>query len=395
MHKTRGELIKFFIVGLFVLAVDASTYSLFLLRFSPSLSKGLAFICGTTAAYLLNKSWTFGKKGYSTHEAAKFILLYAAALGVNVGVNAAGLYVSSSLLVAYVLATAVSATFNFLGQKFFVFKDDWYRTLWFRNAYIPPKEQNRMRHVGDVEKARKEFFNSPSRNLSFLLEHRYGWMNPYIKDGAEGIEVGCGAGISKLYIRAKSFLLTDYTDKEWLDVKNVDALRTPFAVGSFDFVVASNMIHHVPYPIKFFEEMNRILKPGGVLLIQEINASFFMRLILRLTRHEGYSFDANVFDRSVVCTDPNDLWSANCAIPNLLFDDVKKFEHHMPYFKIKLNRYCEFFNFLNSGGVIAKTFYVPLPVFLLRFLRRIDDALACAAPSIFALQRHIVLQKNN
>src|SRR6185295_784219 len=100
----------------------------------------------------------------------------------------------------------------------------------------------------------------------------------------------CGIGVSKLFLKnPKQLLLTDFTEDDWLDVKNVDALATPFEAENFDFVLSSNMIHHVPYPGKFFHEMHRILKPGGVLLIQEINASFFMRLILRLMRHEGYS----------------------------------------------------------------------------------------------------------
>ena len=41
--------------------------------------------------------------------------------------------------------------------------------------------------------------------------------------------------------------------------KNIDAQNTKFENESFDYVIASNMIHHA-YPIKFFREMNRILK---------------------------------------------------------------------------------------------------------------------------------------
>ncbi|MEK7658103.1 MAG: class I SAM-dependent methyltransferase [Patescibacteria group bacterium] len=218
-------------------------------------------------------------------------------------------------------------------------------------------------------------------------------MNEYIKYDSRGVEVGCGTGISKFYIKARNFILTDYLDNDWLDIKNVDALNTPFENKSFDFIVSSNMIHHVPYPLKFFQEMNRILRPGGVLLIQEINASFFMRLFLRLMRHEGYSFDVDVFNEEAVCTNPNDLWSANCAIPNLLFDNKNKFKQKIPYFKIISDKYCEFFIFLNSGGVIAKTFYIPLPIFLLRLIKLIDDILTIISPRIFALQRQIILQK--
>ena len=47
-----------------------------------------------------------------------------------------------------------------------------------------------------------------------------------------------------------------------------DSENLQFDNETFDFIVSSNMIHHVPYPILFFKEMNRILKPGG-----EINYS--------------------------------------------------------------------------------------------------------------------------
>jgi SAM-dependent methyltransferase len=153
------------------------------------------------------------------------------------------------------------------------------------------------------------------------------------------------------------------------------------------------MIHHVPFPMRFFSEMSRILKPGGHVLIQEINASLGMRMMLRLLRHEGYSFEAPVFDRNVVCTDPNDLWSANCAIPNLLFDRPEAFERQVPDFAVERNTFSEFLLFLNSGGVIAKTVYVPLPRWCLAAMRGVDAALTSLAPSLFALQRQIVLRK--
>lgn len=391
MSKTRTQIVRFFFTGLLVVLVDATAYSFLLASFAPSSAKAIAFVCGTIVAYLANKFWTFKKRGFSLSEAASFFALYVVSLGINVGINEVFLRIPPySLLLAYLCATAASATFNFLGQKYVIFS---HSRLFFGRPYVPPKGVNRMKHVGDVERARRDFFGASSHNLKFLLEHRYTWMNDYIEEDSRGVEVGCGAGISRSYIHAKSFFLTDYADKEWLDVKNVDALHTPFAAESFDFVVSSNMIHHVPYPMRFFEECHRILKPGGVLLIQEINASFFMRLILWLTRHEGYSFDAHVFDRNAVCTDPHDLWSANCAIPNLLFDDPAQFVRHVPHFEMVRSTYSEFFVFLNSGGVIAKTFFIPLPLFALHMIRYVDTFLATLFPDIFALQRQVVLRK--
>ena len=39
---------------------------------------------------------------------------------------------------------------------------------------------------------------------------------------------------------------------------------------SLNFVIASNMVHHIPYPMKFFKEMHRILKKDGKHLINKI-----------------------------------------------------------------------------------------------------------------------------
>ena len=46
-----------------------------------------------------------------------------------------------------------------------------------------------------------------------------------------------------------------------------------------------------------------------------------------------------------------------------------------------------------SGGVTAKTFFIPLPRPVLSFLRVIDDILCTMAPQTFALQRRAVLEK--
>jgi SAM-dependent methyltransferase len=253
--------------------------------------------------------------------------------------------------------------------------------------------QNRMKHEGDVARARNYYLNEASPNLKFLLKNRFSWMNNFIEEGDVGIEVGCGTGLSKLFIKNKHYRITDYANNEWLDDKMVDALNTPYANGSLDFVVSSNMIHHVPYPAQFFKEMHRILRPGGRVIIQEINASLCMRLALRIMRHEGYDFTINVYDENTVCTDPNDLWSANCAIPNLLFDDEKKFVENFPYFLIEKKSFSEFFMFLNSGGVIAKTKYIPLSTFLLKMVQKLDNLLIALSQQTFAMQRQIVLRK--
>ena len=268
------------------------------------------------------------------------------------------------------------------------------RPRWLGATYRPSHAENRMGNEGGVEHARRLFYEGANPNLIFLLDQRFRWMQRHIDpDHDRGVELGCGQGYGKDVLRARSYLLTDYADYSWLDVSFVDALATPFGDEQFDFVVASNMIHHVPYPTKFFAEVRRILKSGGKLIIQDVNCSLLMRVMLHMMRIEGYSYDVDVFDEQVAVNDPDDPWSGNNAVPNMLFDDESRFHRRMPAFQIVDRGFSEVLVYLASGGVTAKTFFVPLPAWCLRGLAWIDDMMVEVAPQLVALQRRVVLER--
>jgi SAM-dependent methyltransferase len=263
---------------------------------------------------------------------------------------------------------------------------------WILKEYKPEHKDNRMMNEGDVVKARENYYRYKPNNLYFLLGKRFSWMNRYIKKGDRVLEVGCGTGVSKDFIRKDcKLLLTDFAEHPWIE-KKVDALNTPFADNSFDVIFCSNMIHHVPFPKKFLMEMSRILKPKGYLLIQEINCSIMTQFILKLMRHEGWSYNADVYNMDIPSTDEKDLWSANCAIPNLLFDSVKGFQANVPFFSIRKQEFSEFFVMFLSGGVIAKSKTINFPFFFLKLIDKIDNLLISFFPDIFPFQRRIVLK---
>jgi hypothetical protein len=153
------------------------------------------------------------------------------------------------------------------------------------------------------------------------------------------------------------------------------------------------MIHHLANPKKFFNIVHSKLKVGGVLLIQDLNTSLVMRALLRLMRHEGWSYDIDVFDDSVVANDPRDPWSANCAIPELLFEDEQKFASSVPGFRFLRNSLNECMLFPLSGGVIAKSPTIQLPTSVLKVVNGLDRFLVRTGPGIFALGRSVVLEK--
>ena len=257
-----------------------------------------------------------------------------------------------------------------------------------------PQRKNRMRILANTKEAISHFNSSKSKNLKFLLKQRFEWMNEFIETDHKGLEVGSGAGFAKFFIKNKNFKISDYSNDDHLDFKNVDAQNTNFKDGSFDYVIASNMIHHVPYPIKFFKEMNRILKKDGKLIIFDAYCSILLQLVMILMKHEGFDFTINVWDDKNPKSDALDVWDGNISVTNLIFDNKKEFNENLGNnFSIEYEKLTECFIFLNSGGVTSQTFHVPLSNFFLNILNRIDHFLVKFFPNIFCMGRRIVLKK--
>jgi len=250
-----------------------------------------------------------------------------------------------------------------------------------------------VRYAGDVLRARSEYDKNTGSNLKFLLRKRFSWMQSYLGPQTYAVEVGCGAGFSELYLSAGTLELTDAEPRPWAR-RVVDAQDLPYADASVDVLIANNVIHHLAYPDRFFRGASRVLRPGGHLLIQECNCSWTTRLALRVTGHEDYDFSADPFDASRPCNDPSDPWSANCALPNLLFDDPRRLCAHYPEFEIVDSAMSEFFIQFNSGGVTATVPYIPLPQAALQVVDMIDRALVAVAPGVFASQRRLALRRS-
>ncbi len=252
--------------------------------------------------------------------------------------------------------------------------------------------ENLMKQEGDVMRSIDDI--DKNKNLYILLKERFNWMNDFITQDANGIEVGAAAGFSKKFIKSKNFKISDFSDYKHLDFKNVDAQATGFKDKEFDFVISSNMIHHIPFPVKFFNEMHRILKKGGKLIIFDAHCSVLLQLVLIIMKHEGFDFTKNVWSLNEPSTGIDDPWSGNSAIPYLIFKEKKVFEENLGVkFNLRYIKTCECMLFLNSGGVTSKTFYVPLNFFFLNILKYMDKFLTLFFPKIFALGYKIVLEK--
>jgi len=243
-----------------------------------------------------------------------------------------------------------------------------------------------------LDGSRREFFEKRPGNLNHLLASRYAWMNAYVAGKRGVVELGSGAGLCREFVTNPNLKLTDFIKHPWVD-DAVDALRTPFDSASLDSVICCHMLHHLANPMAFFREMRRILRPGGYLLIQELNSSIAMLALNRLMRHEGWNYAVDVFDERAVVNNPRDPSSPNIAVPELLFSDTGRFERRVEGFRVDRNELCEFFSFALSGGVNAKTRTINMGPSILSGMDRIDRALIRLLPSIFALGRCVALER--
>tara|TARA_B100001250_G_scaffold374783_1_gene361852 strand:- start:13445 stop:14248 length:804 start_codon:yes stop_codon:yes gene_type:complete len=263
----------------------------------------------------------------------------------------------------------------------------------FRRTYFPNLKDDKLRKAAYNLQDLKERYNKrKTNNLEFLLRKRYEWMNEYTKGLDNIIEIGSGLGLTKYYVNNPNLKLTDVSDYEWIDQK-VDALNMPYENSSLDAIISCHMIHHVAKLKTLFKEFDRVLKPSGLVIISEINTSFMTKFMLGMMKHEGWSYNVDVFDEKTMASQINDPWSANCAIPELLFRNNSIFENQIKNFKIIRNNLCECFLFLLSGGVTSENPTINLKFKTLKMVHEIDKLLIKFFPNIFAMGRQIVIKK--
>ena len=102
---------------------------------------------------------------------------------------------------------------------------------------------------------------------------------PEVVKDMEVLEIATGPGLLAKHIAsaAKSVLATDYSEGMIAEAKKgdyppnlrfevADATALPYAGDSFDAVLISNALHIIPVPEQALREIDRVLRPGGILI---------------------------------------------------------------------------------------------------------------------------------
>lgn len=141
--------------------------------------------------------------------------------------------------------------------------------------------------------------NNPLRVLEQSAQVR--WMKGVasLEPGARVLEVGCGRGAGAALVldafepgsvfatdldiemirKAKRYLTA--SQKGSVQLATADASSLPFQSTAFDAVFVFGVLHHVPDWRRGLAEIVRVLKPGGLLYVEELYPTLYQNCITR------------------------------------------------------------------------------------------------------------------
>lgn len=124
--------------------------------------------------------------------------------------------------------------------------------------------------------------------LHWLAKARAALMPPARRSGATLVDLGCGGGVMAPHVAALGYRhigvdlvasSLDHARRHGVNAVRADVAAVPLASASADVVSAGEILEHVSNPSTVVAEACRILRPGGTLVLDTINATVLGRFI--------------------------------------------------------------------------------------------------------------------
>ena len=190
--------------------------------------------------------------------------------------------------------------------------------------------------------------------LFLSLDRRYFGDTP-------GLRIELGAGVAPIRDSDPSVLATDVVAARHLD-RVLDAQALDLPAGSVRALYGQNCFHHIADPDRFFDEVMRVVTPGGgVILIEPYHSPAASMLFKRLFRSER--FDKHDPHWRAAITGP--MQGANQALSYIVFTrDRDAFRQRYPELEIvEQQPLGNYLRYLASGGLnfrkLAPDFSIP------------------------------------
>jgi SAM-dependent methyltransferase len=210
----------------------------------------------------------------------------------------------------------------------------------------------------------------------------YNSLKNLAKDNTKGkaIEIGSGSGFIKEVI-------PNVVTTEILNIETVDTICSvyslPFESDSLDVVYMIDVLHHLQNPVKALNEILRVLKSDGMIILSEPDSNWYTNIIFRNFHHEPFMNYSNWTFRS-----SGPLSGANGALPWIVLKrDFKLLNNLFPNLVILEIIPHTTFRYLLSGGVSLNQL---LPTFTFSIIEIIDNLISLLGIGMFS---YFVLQK--
>jgi SAM-dependent methyltransferase len=201
------------------------------------------------------------------------------------------------------------------------------------------------------------------------------------------LEIGGGSGIFKEF--APDTVVTDILSAPWLDLV-ADAQALPFRPGSFANIVMFDVLHHVEFPRRFFGEAERILTPGGRIIMVEPAITPVSWPFYRFVHPEPVRMNEDPL-RDGAPDKARDAFDANQAIPSLLFGKYRTdFARAFPRFRLIVKQHLSLFAYPLSGGFKPWSL---IPQAVVKPMLALEDALAPVLGGLMGFRLLAVIEK--
>ena len=130
-------------------------------------------------------------------------------------------------------------------------------------------------------------YTLPARLLRKQALYGWGYRFPQFVPGGRALDIGCGNGIYLSFLKHHGWRVAgvdlsataaEVAKRTFdIDVFVGDVSESPFDRASFDLVVMSHVIEHLPDPVCTLRFVNGLLKPGGCLYVETPNTESFGR----------------------------------------------------------------------------------------------------------------------
>lgn len=201
------------------------------------------------------------------------------------------------------------------------------------------------------------------------------------------LEIGGGSGNLKEF--AERVVTTDIVPVPWLDAA-ADAQALPFADESFANIVAVDVLHHIERPRRFLAEAQRVLEPGGRLIVLEPAITPLSWIFYRFFHPEPVDMDADPLADGPL--NPARVpFDANQALPTLLFGrDRKRLTSSFPRLNLLQLERLSLFAYPLSGGFRS---WCLVPASMVAPLLKVENAIAPALGPLAAFRLLAVVEK--